>query len=258
MKVKKIWMCGSGGARNRYALGTLGSILGIVMLMVCLIFGATAAGLALHWPMQWVSVLTCAGVTALGVWLGLAVGRRSLGQATVFLLTGDDRLFFLNAADGNRGRDPLDYAAGTLDTQALLRRLAAAPYVPVGAKEILQVESIRETARTYALRCRMRVGSGPVFCRTCLLVKGLEEEDQLLHQLERRLDWRTDLEPQENRTPFYLVLSGGVLAVLILVCVFSHPGVAVLPAGLYFPCLGGAFAALFFLVYFLVRQRRGE
>ena len=31
-----------------------------------------------------------------------------------------------------------------------------------------------------------------------------------------------------------------------------------LPQALYFPCLGAAFAALWALVYFVVRQRRGE
>lgn len=258
MTVKQIWTSGSTARKSRYAWTTLGSILGIAALMMVLLFGGMALGMTLHWPMRWVSLLLCAGVTALGVRLGLGAGRRSLRDTTVFLLTGDNRLFFLNAADLNRGRSPLDYAKGTLDTQALLRRLAAAPFVPATAREILQVEHIRENAREYALRCRVRVGDGPVFRQTCLLVKGLENEDLLLRQLERRQDWRADLEPGETTTAFSIALSGSVLALLVLLCVMSHPAVAALPEAIYFPCLGAAFVALFVLVCMVVQRQRGE
>ena len=128
MTVKQIWTSGSTARKSRYAWTTLGSILGIAALMMVLLFGGMALGMALHWPMQWVSLLLCAGVTALGVRLGLGAGRRSLRDATVFLLTGDNRLFFLNAADLNRGRSPLDYAKGTLDTQALIDQAGVSPY----------------------------------------------------------------------------------------------------------------------------------
>lgn len=258
MNVKRIWMSDSTAGKSRYAPRTLGSILGIAALMMLLAGGGTVLGLVLDWPMEGVSLVLCAGVAALGVWLGLAAGRRSLRDATVFLLTEDDRLFWLNAADLNRGESPLSYAAGTLDTQAFLRRLTAAPFVPAGANEVLQVERIRENARAYALRCRVRVGDGPVFAKTCILVKGLRDEDLLLHQLERRRDWRVDLEPRESRVPFFLALSGAVLALFVLLCVMSHPATALLPEALYFPCLGGAFAAFFALVYQILRLRRGE
>lgn len=258
MRVKQVWMSGDTARKSRYALRTLGGILGVAALLMALTAGLTVLALVLRWPMQAVGLLFCAGITALGFWLGLRLGQRSLRDATVFLLTDDDRLFLLNAGELNNGRTLLRYAAGTLRTQALLRELATDPFVPALAKEILQVENIRETAGHYALRCRMRVQDGPVFRKTCLLVKGVEAEDQLLRQLERRRNWQTDWEPQENRNPLYITLSGAALAVLVLLCVMSHPAVGTLSADLYFPCLGGAFVAFFLLVYCILRQTRGE
>ena len=120
------------------------------------------------------------------------------------------------------------------------------------------MEHIRENAREYALRCRVRMGDGPVFRQTCLLVKGLENEDLLLRQLERRQDWRADLEPGETTTAFSIALSGSMLALLVLLCVMSHPAVAALPEAIYFPCLGAAFVALFVLVCMVVQRQRGE
>lgn len=258
MKIKKLWMAGTDVRKNLYAWRTMGRVVGIVVLMTALIAAGILLGSLWNWPMQWVSVILWAGVTALGVWLSLRTGQRCLRDATVFLLTENDRLFVLNAADLNQGRNVLGYAAGTMKTQAFLNRLATDPYVPAGAKEILQVERIRERKDSYVLHCRMRTKGSPVFRWTCLLVKGLAEEDQLLFQLERRRDWQADLEPRVCRTPLYLAVSMVVLGLLVALCIMSHPAVGILAQAIYFPCLGGCFAVLFVFVYFLVRLQRGE
>ena len=50
MTVKKIWMPPTSGRKNRYAVTTLGSILGIALLMLLLIAGGITLSFALSLP----------------------------------------------------------------------------------------------------------------------------------------------------------------------------------------------------------------
>ena len=104
----------------------------------------------------------------------------------------------------------------------------------------------------------MRRRGGRFFTRTYFLVKGYEDEDELLRQLELRRRWDAELEFAESRTPLRLLICVLVFAGFAALCVLSHPAVARLPEGIYFPCLAAAFAALFGAVYFGILLRRGE
>ena len=83
-------------------------------------------------------------------------------------------------------------------------------------------------------------------------------EELLLRQLERRKSWAGALELAENRNPRFILLSALACAGFSALCVLSHPALARLPREIYFPCLGAAFLSLGCLVYFVIRQRRGE
>ena len=63
---------------------------------------------------------------------------------------------------------------------------------------------------------------------------------------------------KENRNPRYILLSGLVFAVCVTLCVLSHPAVGELSGEIYFPCMGASLAAFCCLLYFVIRQRRGE
>ena len=95
-------------------------------------------------------------------------------------------------------------------------------------------------------------------CHTYLLVKGYEDETALRHELMRRESWETALEPKENRNPFFLFLSGLFFCFFVAGCLLSHPAFQQWPQALYYPFLLAAFVAFFFIIYFLIRQRRGE
>ncbi len=260
MEPKKIWLSAGSGPKNRYALRLLGSVAGIAVLAVVLVGGGTVLCYRLGWPREVFLLALCLGVTALAVGLALAAGRRAARDATVFFLTGDDRLYAVDArrlsyhGDG----DPVRFARGTLQTQAFLRRLAAQPGIPQGADEILRVENLKQNAASCAVVCEARHPNGRTVRRTYFLYKGLPDGDLLLRELERRQTWQSDLEPAADHGALYILLSAVALAALGAVCVLSHPAVARLPQALYFPCLGAAFAALWALVYFVVRRRRGE
>lgn len=259
MTVKKIWMPPTAGRKNRYAVTTLGSILGIALLMLLLIAGGITLSFALSLPREITAVVLCLGVTLLGVGLALCAGRRSVQEATVFFLTQDDKLYVLDARQfPYQDYRAAGYVANAAKTQQFLQNLAEKPFLPAAASEIRKVESMRENRTHYALRCQVCRPHRPVMCHTYLLVKGYEDETALRHELMRRESWETALEPKENRNPFFLFLSGLFFCFFVAGCLLSHPAFQQWPQALYYPFLLAAFVAFFFIIYFLIRQRRGE
>lgn len=259
MEPKQIWMSRNTTQKSRYALRTLGGVLGIAVLAMVLIAGGTWLSLSRGWPMKVASTILCLGVAVLVAALAVGLGRRSVGDATVVCLTADDRLFLINARSlVYHGGNLLSQGAAAVEVQQFLRSLARNPGVPAGADEILRVEGLREYGTHYALICRVRHPNGRVIRRSCMLVKGMEREDLLLQQLERRQRCDAAPEAAENRMPLYLFLSGLLCCGLLAVCVLSHPAVGRLPQGLYFPCLGLTFLAACLVVTLVVLQRRGH
>lgn len=259
MPVKQIWMSPDTQKKSRYGLRTLGGILGITVLTLALVIGGTVLGLSMGWSIKHFSLLLCIGVTALAVTFAAGLGRRSVGDATVFFLTEEDRLF---AVDIRHlipcGRSLASHMESIMKTQDFLRKLAQSHRLPAGADEILRVEQSKENSSHYALVCQVRHPNGRVLRRTYFLVKGMEDQELLLRQLERREGWSGSPEVKENRNPFCILLSTLVCCGFASLCVLSHPAVAQLPQALYFPCLGAAFAALCCMVWFGIRQHRGE
>lgn len=259
MALKKVWMSPNTGIKSWYGLRILGGVAGTVALMMALVAVGVLLIFWLGLPREVSSLVLVCGVTVLAVVLALKVGWRGVRDATVFFLTEEDRLYVMDArALSDYGHGVLGYAFGAMETQNFLRRLAERPYVPDGADEIVKVARIKENRGYYALSCWVRRPNRRAVRNTCFLVKGNRDEDLLLRQLERRQSWKLDLEPGENRRPFCILASGLVMAGFVTLCVLSHPAVARLSPKLYFPCLGGAFLAFFFLVYFIICQRRGQ
>ena len=258
-EITHIWMSRDTGNKSRYGLRTLGGIAGIVILALLLACGGSVLGIVMGWPAEVYALALCLAVTLLAVCLAAGVGRRSVRDATVFFLMEGDRLFVMDARRlVYQGRDILSHAAAMAEVQQFLRNIARAPYLPAGADEILKVERIREQRTHYALVCQVRHPNRRVIRRTYFLVKGMEDQDLLLFQLERREGWDNGMEPVENRRPFYILISALACGGFAVLCILSHPAVARLPQGIYFPCLGAAFAALCCTVWFVIRQRRGE
>ena len=256
MELKKIWMSPDTGRGSRFARRTVGGVLGIALLMLLLIVGGVWLSFRFGLARELFAAALCFGVTALAAALAVLLGRRSLQDATVFFLTADDRLYALDARGAVRfGRGAVGFAAGAAEVQELLRGRRS---LPSSADELLKVERLRENRSHYVIKCRVRRRGGRVFTRAYFLVKGYEDEDELLRQLELRRRWDAELEFAESRTPLRLLICVLVFAGFAALCVFSHPAVARLPEGIYFPCLAAAFAALFGAVYFGILMRRGE
>ena len=259
MVIKQIWMSRDTQRKSRYGLRMLGGIFGIAALAVVLVGGGMILGFSMAWPVEVFSLVLCVGVTSLVFVLSVRLGWRSVEDTTVFFLTEEDRLFVINArCMADYGRSMVSNAAGFLKIQQFLRGLAQSSYLPEGVDEILRVERIKENRAHYALICQVRCPNQRVIHRTYFLIKGMEDQEFLLRQLERREGWSGSPELKENSKPVYILLGVLVCCAFGILCVLSHPAIARLPQSIYFPCLGAAFIALCCAVWFAIRQHRGE
>lgn len=259
MEPKQVWMSRDTARQSRFALRALGGIAAIAALAVVLAAGGTALALGAGLPLQAVLPGLVLGVTALGVALAVGLGRRTARDATVFFLTGDDRLFVLDVRTIARfGHGVAGYLTGAQNTRKLLRALADHPQLLALADEVCRVEALQENPTYWTVRFQARRPGREPAPRSCLLVKGYPDEDLLLRQLERRLAPQSPLEPENARPLWPVCISGAALAGAAALCVLSHPAVGRLPQAVYFPSLGAVLAAVWLFGYFLLRRRRGE
>ena len=129
--------------------------------------------------------------------------------------------------------------------------------LPEEAAELLGVRTIKENHGYYTVLCRICYPNRQIVDRNYFVVRGCENEEMLLQQLERRRDAVLP-ERTISRMPMRILLSTIVCIGIILICVFSHPAVGMLPQVIYFPCLAGVVIAAFFIIYYVIRYRRGE
>ncbi len=259
MELKKVWMSQETRKKSRYGYRTVGGILGIVLLMTVLLLTGTFLSLSLGLPQQSYSMILVLFVSTLGIVLAVRMGRRGMQDAMIFFLTENDRLWIMDARGlSNHGHGFWGFAIGTMETQAFLRMQGQQPFLPKDADEILKVLNIKENSSHYAVRCQSRHPNKRVTRHTYFLVKGIQDEEMLLRELERRKTWENTLEPSENRNPLYILLSGLGFSACVTMCVLSRPAVAQMSGEIYFPCMGASLIALCFLLYFMIRQRRGE
>lgn len=259
MELKKVWMSPETEKKSRYGYRAVGGVLGIVWLMTVLLLAGTMLSLYMGVPQKWFSSILIVVVTVLGIVLAAQMGRRGMQDAMIFFLTENDRLWIMDARGlSNHGNGFWGFAVGSMETQAFLRKQGKQPFLPKGADEIVKVLNIKENRTHYAIRCQARHPNKRVTRHTYFLVKGIQDEEILLKELERRKTWENTLEPVENRNPLYIVLSGILFAGCVILCVLSHPVVARMSGEIYFPCMGASLIAFCILLYFIIRQRRGE
>ena len=259
MPIIQRWIATGSKAPGRYALHSLGSVVGIVALTVTL--AAAGSLLSVRFPQlpSLLPLVFCLGASALGIALAVRAGHKNLRNATVFFLTEENRLFLLDTRWLVRYKQGfLGFAEAALAIDRLLQQMAATERLPAQAEEILRIEQLRETDDAYLLRCQIRSARGRVKRCTRFLVKGYENETALLRQLERRKAWQTGLETPPNHNPLGIAVSLLALVLFAALCALSHPAVARLPQRWYFPSMGAAYAALFSLLLFALRQHRGE
>lgn len=251
----KIWMSPQTEKHNPSYLHLAAAVAGLVLLALLLVMGGLELVRRLHLPLQTSLLALCLLITALLTFLAYRLGRRNARNVTVFFLDEQNRLF---VADLRwllpRGRATYhDWK----QIQQWMDRIRAGQVLPAEAAEILRVESLRENPGDYALVCQVR-RHGRTGKWTLMLMKGYEDEDWLVRELERRRSWDSHLAEDNDRRPVLPAAGALWLGAGVLGAVFSHPALGRLPQNIYFPCLAVALAGAVMLAYWIVKRHRGE
>ena len=262
----RIWTPPGGGGKNRYALTAVGGSLAIGAFAAGAVSGGILLAFRLGWSMEAASLILCLLVTGAVLGLTAALGRRLLSLSLLFCMDDAGRLYAVDARKYAARRRGMASAAAV---QQAVRALAA----PGGILErrlreergltglepqLLRLEGLRERRGSYALRCLTRFPSGRAALRSWILVKGYEGEEELLRALVRLPGPESGAE-LSGGDPFpHLLLSAGALAILLALCVASHPAMGRLPLELYFPTLGLTFLAFCRVLWLLLKRYRGE
>ena len=260
----KIWIS-QRAQKGGYAVHLLARMAGILVLAVVLAVLGGIAPLVFGWPKELSMLLMVLGVTALVVALALALGRRSEADTMIYCRDDEGRLFAVDARSYVRqragGRNVMGAAVKTQRilanlTGGVLQKYMAQPQSLTGlAPQILASILDPEAA---AMVCAVRMPGGAEARQSYFVSAGMEDADELLHELEKLRSLESRLEPRDTRHTGALVVSAAAAPLLGAVCAASHPAVGLLDSALYFPCLGLAFAAVCVVVWFAVKRSRGE
>lgn len=258
MEIKQIWMSPDSGKHSHYALHLTGGILGIALLIPVLIVFGVILGDSLNLPRESLAIGLCAGCTILALVLARRLGRYAVHGATVFFLTGEDRLFALDARElPFWGSSELQWFQAAAQVQEYLRRQARNPSLPPSAWEIGKVLSLREHFGDYRVVCQVHRPGRRVFRSSFSFSQNWDRSELLLRQLERRELWQAKKPATKNRLPALAASLAGA-AILLGLCILSHPAQGILPRVLYFPCLAGELAAVTLVCIFWTMHTRGE
>ncbi len=259
----KVWMSPQTTEKNHYVLHAVGRI--IIIVGLALVLTAGIAILTIHTKEHQVpvSLITLLAVVGIIVWLAIRTGQQSLQDALLFCLDENYRLYVIDVRQTVRyQRGLFGYTNMALRIQrnleAYKQQMEQLNTPPPNAVEILHVNSIRENGTYYGVSCWVQYGNKRKGKHTYLLVKGYENEDELLRILEQKQSWENSVEIKENKGPFFIFLSAVAFVVCAVICALSHPGIGKLPEVLYFPLLGFSTVPFVCMVYFIVKYHRGE
>ena len=265
----KIWMSQKTKSNKNYAARTILPIFGCIFLCIVLTFISIPLADRLGWSMEAVSGILVLGITILLVWLAVRIGLNSGRDSLIFCQDENHRLFVINAAAfTSYRRGAIGFAAMASQTQKTLeqlkrsgmleRMMAQEQSLSKIAQEILWVETIKTNPNSHSVICQIQDPNGNRRRGTYILLPGYDREEELLLALQMKAAARPQWEVKPNRNPLWIFISAFVLAADIILCVLSHMDVALLPGMLYYPCLIFALVPLYTLLYFMIKNVRGE
>ena len=265
----RIWMSEiSGQSDNKYAIRMVLGLFGCVLLAVVFSVGGAMLSIKMEEQKELISVLSLVLTTVLVIWGALRLGKMSVRDTLIFCKDENDEMYVLNLRDKVRYRKGLiGYTSMVAETERLQTKLRNEGTLEQKLKDgtigemaclILSIKNMKEQKDGHYIVCKVKYPSGRIGNATYLVCRGYEQEEELLHQLECRLHKAVTGEVEKNPYPARIAISALALTAMVLLCVLSHPFVAVLPEAIYFSCLGISVVPLWFLLYYVTKMRRGE
>ena len=255
----KIWFPPQTDQKSRYAFHALAGIAMILLLALFLILLTAYMTLFSEAYQAAVSLIFCMLSVFLILFFSLKLGQRLQKDTMIFCQDDDDRLYVIDVRVFSRSRRAL---LSVFDMEKRInemrQQLERNHRVPDTATEIVTIDALKEYRDYYSLVCQTRIQGRQPETHTYLLMKGYEDESSLFLLLERKRVWEHTARLKKNRNPFGILISLLVLIAFALLCLGSHPYFGTLPREIYFPSLFFAMISLSVMVYFIIRQRRGE
>ena len=264
----KVWISQNTKNTNRYTARLVLTLIGIIILLPLAMFGTIILAHKLNRSMEIISMAACIGFTVIIIYTSLKLGKLSNRDAQIFCQDDEHNLFVVNA------RDYVGYHRGILgffsmasetqrvlenlkNNQTLERQMMQEKSLTGLATQIISVESLKPDNKGYIAVCRVRYRNGNTGKYTYLLEDGYDNQSELIAAFERKRQAYSP-EVKVNYNPVKIIISLLALAACVTVCVMSHPAIGFLPEKIYFPVLWVTYAMLFPVIYFIVKQKRGE
>ena len=186
----KIWMSSSTSRDNRYSLHIIGGIFGIVLVMMVLVVAGTLLIPWLGLPREISSLILCLAVTGLITWLAFRLGKKSVQDTLVFLLTDQQDLFVLDSRQLTPyHRNFIGFIQDTMKTQKLLDQInqyGLKEFLPSSAELIGEVLQIQEKQHNYQIICRVAKSNLREYTKKIRIAGEWDDLPALLSELEKR------------------------------------------------------------------------
>lgn len=240
-----------------------GVLLSIVLMFICIVI-TDRLGL----PKEAVSWILLVSFSSALIFMAVRLGMENGKDALIFCKDDDYEMYVVNAFS------LIPYRSGALGflfmsnkVQEVLNQikneklLEAYSMTDDGlssvAARILWVDKIRFNQKSHTVICRVCEPNGATKRCAYTIRDGYDQQEELLLALQTKVKGQfAEWTPDYN--PLGIFLSAVVLTVCIVVCVLSHAKISVLPFSFYYPCMLFTVVPLFSLLYFVIRQIRGE
>ncbi len=264
----KVWMSQNTKNDNKYTVRLILPLIAMVVLLPVVTFGMMIIIKEFGLSIEIASTITFIVLTAIIVCIALNMGKMANRDALIFCQDDEHNLFAINARNFvNMHRGIYRYAKMASDVQKALknikenqileRQMMQENSLTGLAPQIISVESFKPNNKGYSAVCKVRYPNGNTGKATYLIEDGYENQSELIAAFERKKSAYSP-EVKVNYNPLKIIISLLALGTCAAVCVMSHPAVGSLPEKIYFPFLGAAFVMLFPVMYFIIKQKRGE
>lgn len=194
----RIWTEERAEEKDHFAAGVTLSIIGLTAAAIAVPCGIAVLTLILDGPVKEISMAACLGTVALVIFLARKIGSKVHQYCTVFCQDDEGRFF---AVDVRKyvgcGRGVIGFIQmlsqmqkvkkNMKENHILERYMRQEPSLIGVETQILSVDRMKMTGGGYRVRCRVEYPNKKRGRRTYLLVRGYENEAELVAAFERRM-----------------------------------------------------------------------
>lgn len=194
----RIWMEERAEEKDHFAAGVTLSIIGLTAAAIAVPCGIAVLTLILDGPVKEISMAACLGAVALVIFLARKIGSKVHQYCTVFCQDDEGRFFavdvrkYVGCGRGVIGfiqmLSQMQKVKKSMKENHILERYMRQEPSLIGVEtQILSVDRMKMTGGGYRVRCRVEYPNKKRGKRTYLLVRGYENEAELVAAFERRM-----------------------------------------------------------------------